>query len=128
MDRIQKRLTASEREVMDILWKSDRPLTSMGIVAAASNKTWKSTSIYILLNSLLKKELIEVAGYERTTKNYARSFKPVLSYEDYVIKLLLANATEEKRKEIILKMVKEETNLDIIQAILEEAKRKLQCK
>ena len=108
MSKTPKRLTNSEREIMQVLWKSEKPLTASGIIAASPNK-----------------DLVEVAGFEKTTKNYARTFKPTMSYEDYSIKFMLNDTDKEKRKNIILKMIKEETDLDIVREVLDAAKDKL---
>lgn len=39
----------------------------------------KASSVHLLLNSLLNKGVIEVRGFKRTAKNYARTFQPSLS-------------------------------------------------
>ena len=83
MSKTPKRLTNSEREIMQVLWKSEKPLTASGIIAASPNKEWKNSSVHLLIKSLLDKDLVEVAVFEKTTKNYARTFKPTMSYEDY---------------------------------------------
>lgn len=80
MSKTPKRLTNSEREIMQVLWKSEKPLTASGIIAASPNKEWKNSSVHLLIKSLLDKDLVEVTGFEKTTKNYARTFKPTMSY------------------------------------------------
>ena len=42
MSKTPKRLTNSEREIMQVLWKSEKPLTASGIIAASPNKEWKT--------------------------------------------------------------------------------------
>lgn len=95
MSKTPKRLTNSEREIMQVLWKSEKPLTASGIIAASPNKEWKNSSVHLLIKSLLDKDLVEVAGFEKTTKNYARTFKPTMSYEDYSIKFMLNDTDKE---------------------------------
>ncbi|WP_312906873.1 BlaI/MecI/CopY family transcriptional regulator [Tissierella praeacuta] len=82
---IVQQLTIKEIEVMEILWKEQRALTSSEIVELSRNSTWKKSSIHILLNSLLKKGAIEVEGFIRNNKAYARTFKPIISFEDYTV-------------------------------------------
>ena len=103
-----KRLTNSEKQIMEVLWKSDVPLSSHDIILSSSDKTWKNSSVHLLLNSLLDKELIEVAGFEKRTKNYARVFKPTLSYVDYILTVLIKNSDKEKRAELLSKLIKQE--------------------
>ena len=78
-----KRLTDSERQVLDLLWDSDEPLTSTEIVKLCAGRTWKPSYIHIMINSLLKKEMIKVAGFKKTTKNYARTFTPTMSRDQW---------------------------------------------
>ena len=56
------RLTKSEREIMDVLWKQGGALTSSEIIEVSTNRSWGNTSIHLLLKSLLDKSVIEVEG------------------------------------------------------------------
>lgn len=78
-------LTKSEREIMELLWKTNNSLTATEIVSLSPKKTWKTSYIHLLLNSLLKKELIKVSGIKQTTKNFARTFQAALTREEYLI-------------------------------------------
>lgn len=82
------RLTDSEREVLELLWEEGRPLTSAEIVKLSEDKTWKASYIHLMINSLLKKKVIEVAGFRQTTKNYARTFAPTMTREEFSIHTL----------------------------------------
>lgn len=121
-----KRLTNSEKQIMEVLWKSDIPLSSHDVILSSSDKTWKNSSVHLLLNSLLDKELIEVAGFEKRTKNYARVFKPTLSYVDYILTVLIKNSDKEKRAELLSKLIKQENDKEILQDIMMEIQNKLQ--
>ena len=57
------RLTKSELEIMEVLWAADEPLCRADIIARSQDKTWKDSSVHILLNSMLKKEAIQEAGF-----------------------------------------------------------------
>lgn len=78
-------LTKSEREIMELLWQVNTPLTATEIVSLSPKKTWKTSYIHLLLNSLLKKEMIKVSGIKQTTKNFARTFEAALTREEYLI-------------------------------------------
>ena len=78
-------LTKSEEEIMYLLWDLDEPLTSSEIVKKAVNKTWKKSYINLLINSLLKKDMIKVVGVKQMTKNYARTFVPTMTKDAYAI-------------------------------------------
>ena len=55
-------LTKSELEVMNVLWQANRPLSRSEILTLSTSKTWKDSSIHILLNGLLNKNAIKEAG------------------------------------------------------------------
>ena len=121
-----KRLTNSEKQIMEVLWKSDVPLSSHDIILSSSDKTWKNSSVHLLLNSLLDKELIEVAGFEKRTKNYARVFKPTLSYVDYILTVLIKNSEKKKRAELLSKLIKQENDTELLKDIMMGIQNRLQ--
>lgn len=69
-------LSKSEREIMDVLWAEGRPLSRAEILDLSTEKTWKASSIHILLNNLLDKKAIVVAGFSKTGSHYGRTFAP----------------------------------------------------
>ena len=79
------RLTKSENEIMELMWKEGHPLSRSEIIELTPDRTWKPSSIHILLNSMLEKKAIEVAGFVQSTKNYARTFTPCLSADSYTV-------------------------------------------
>ncbi len=79
------KLTKSENEIMDLMWKEGRPLSRSEIIELTPDRTWKPASIHILLNSMLEKKAIEVAGFVQSTKNYARTFVPSVTADAYAI-------------------------------------------
>ena len=76
-------LTRSEMEIMDVLWSSDRPLSRSDLLARSEEKTWKDSSVHILLNGLLLKGAIKEAGLVKRSKTYGRIFSPTLTREEY---------------------------------------------
>ena len=48
-------LTKSEMEIMDVLWGSSRPLSRSDLLEKSEEKSWKDSSVHILLNGLLQK-------------------------------------------------------------------------
>ncbi len=76
-------LTKSEMEIMDVLWGSDEPLSRSDLLSRSEEKTWKDSSVYILLNSLLEKGAITEAGLVRRRKTYGRTFAPAMTREEY---------------------------------------------
>ena len=82
------KITNSEKQILEVLWDEEQALTSSEIVNVSDDRTWKASSVHLLLNSLLNKGLVEVAGFKKTTKNYARTFKPTMTREEYSINQL----------------------------------------
>ena len=76
-------LTKSEMEIMDVLWASDVPLSRADLLERSEEKTWKDSSVHILLNGLLKKAAIKEAGFVKRSKTYGRTFVPTLTREQY---------------------------------------------
>ena len=76
-------LTKSEMEIMDVLWNAGSPLSRADLLDRGEEKTWKDSSVHILLNGLLQKKAIREAGFVRRSKTYGRTFEPNLSREEY---------------------------------------------
>lgn len=85
---MQYSVTKSELEILNVLWEAGRPLSRAEILEKSDNKTWKHNSIHILLNGLLKKELIKEAGFTRSGKVWGRLYTPAFSVEEYYMDLL----------------------------------------
>lgn len=76
-------LTKSEMEIMDVLWESAAPISRADLLARSEEKTWKDSSVHILLNGLLQKKAIQEAGVVKRSKTYGRVFSPTLTREEY---------------------------------------------
>ena len=76
-------LTKSEMEIMDVLWGENVPMSRADLLEHGEEKTWKDSSVHILLNSLLQKEAIREAGFVRRSKTYGRTFEPTMTREQY---------------------------------------------
>lgn len=76
-------LTKSEMEIMDVLWENEGPMSRADLLAHSEEKTWKDSSVHILLNGLLQKKAIREAGMVKRSKTYGRTFVPTLTREEY---------------------------------------------
>lgn len=76
-------LTKSEMEIMDVLWGADKPLSRADLLERSEEKTWKDSSVHILLNGLLLKGAIREAGLVKRSKTYGRVFSPTMTREEY---------------------------------------------
>ncbi len=76
-------LTKSEMEIMDVFWGSEKPLSRADLLSKSEEKTWKDSSVHILLNGLLQKGAIQEAGLVKRSKTYGRVFSPTMTREEY---------------------------------------------
>ena len=76
-------LTKSEMEIMDVLWETQKPLSRSDLLEHSEEKSWKDSSVHILLNGLLQKGAIREAGVVKRSKTYGRTFAPTLTREEY---------------------------------------------
>lgn len=90
----EQHLTKSELAIMEVMWEQEEALTASEIIKASGDKEWKNSSIHLMVNALLEKGFLEVAGFKKTTKNYARTFEPSMTREEYSMKQL----QQEKKK------------------------------
>lgn len=121
MKKDRKKITDSEREVLELLWNSDEPLTSTEIVRLCVGRTWKSSYIHIMINSLLKKEMIKVAGFKKTTKNYARTFEPTMTRDQWNLFQMKQEkgVTAELLKEMLEMIITEGADEEVLEELFE---------
>ena len=85
-------LTKSEMQIMDVLWESGIPLSRSDLLERSQEKSWKDSSVHILLNGLLQKEAIREAGFVKRSKTYGRTFAPTLTREEYFATTIFSHA------------------------------------
>jgi len=76
-------LTQKELEVMRVLWETQTPMTATEIVFSSKDRTWKEKSIFIILQSLTKKNAIAIDHHRATSTNIARAYRAAISVEEY---------------------------------------------
>ena len=94
-------LTKSELEIMDVLWAYERPLSRSDLLESSQEKTWKDSSVHILLNGMLQKGVIREAGFVKRSKTYGRTFEPTLTREQYYAATIL----ERKNKPSVVGLI-----------------------
>ena len=76
-------LTKSEMQIMDVLWEDGGALSRSDFLERSAEKSWKDSSVHILLNGLLQKGAIREAGFVKRSKTYGRTFLPTMTREEY---------------------------------------------
>ena len=94
-------LTKSEMQIMDVLWEADAPLSRADLLECSEEKTWKDSSVHILLNGMLQKGVIREAGFVKRGKTYGRLFLPTMSREEYFAAYLFSRRRVPNPTELI---------------------------
>ena len=117
-------LTRSEMEIMDVMWESGVPMSRADLLARSEEKTWKDSSVHILLNGLLQKGAIREAGLVKRIKTYGRVFVPTLTREEYYAGTIFCHRHKPEIIGLFAALLQRqeitESDLDAIQAMIQE--------
>lgn len=116
-------LTRSEMEIMDVLWEANTPMSRADLLAQSQAKTWKDSSVHILLNGLLQKNAIREAGFVKRSKTYGRTFVPTLTREKYFATTIFSHRCKPEIVGLFAALLQRE---DITPEQLEEINRLVQ--
>ncbi len=112
-------LTRSEMEIMDVFWEAGEPLSRADLLQRSQEKTWKDSSVHILLNGMLKKGVIREAGFVKRSKTYGRTFLPTMTREEYFAAMIFSYRHKPELAGVIRALLSRE---DITQQQKEEIK------
>jgi predicted transcriptional regulator len=73
------KITTAESQVMETLWRSDRPQTVEDVREALTDETWTDATIRTLLNRLVRKKAVVASKVGRRFL-----FRPLVARGDYV--------------------------------------------
>ena len=76
-------LNRRELDVLNILWKTQEPMTSTDIVNEQRGLT--QSTVIAVLRKLLKEELVEVAGVTHSGKVLSRTYRPTEKSQKAII-------------------------------------------
>jgi len=79
-------LTDKELELMAVLWSHGKAMTTSEIYDASPNRTWADMTIYTMLKTLIKKKAVAIHDYKPTATVHARTYKAIISPEEYAMK------------------------------------------
>ena len=94
-------LTKSEMQIMNVLWQSDRALSRADFLERSEEKSWKDSSVHILLNGLLSKGAIQEAGFVRRSKTYGRTFLPTMTREEYYAAMIFSDRYQPDMEKLV---------------------------
>lgn len=121
-------LTRSEMEIMDVLWGENAPLSRADLLARSEEKTWKDSSVHILLNGLLQKGAIREAGFVKRSKTYGRTFVPTMTREEYFASTIFSHRHKPRIVGLMQALLRREDitadELEAIAAAVEKRRQK----
>lgn len=122
-------LTKSEMQIMDVLWESDAPVSRSDLLERSEEKTWKDSSVHILLNGLLAKGAIQEAGFVKRSKTYGRTFIPALTREEYFATTIFSHTHKPHFVSLIRALLSREditaSEIEQIEELVKEKKKSL---
>ena len=122
-------LTKSELEIMDVLWDSGEPQSRADLLEHSDGKSWKDSSVHILLNGLLAKNAIREAGFVKRSKTYGRVFAPNMTREEYFAATIFSHRHQPELsglfKALLQRPEVDEQCLAELSSLVEERKRQL---
>lgn len=83
-------LSETELDIMQLLWEENNGLSRPEILSRLEGKDWNPNSIHQVLNSMMKKGVLQVDGMARCGKIYGRTYMPTMTQQEF-----LARRTQE---------------------------------
>lgn len=119
-------MTKSEKQVMDLLWSVDKPLSCSEIVELSGDKTWKDSYVHSLIKSLMKKGIVKIEAFELISRSYARKFAPKVTKEEYYLNEYLDESPENRMPALFAAFADakaDEKTMDEIEKIIKDWKK-----
>ena len=104
-------LSETELDILQILWEEKKGLSRPEILTRLEGKAWNPNSIHQVLNSMMKKGVLQVDGMARCGKVYGRTYSPTLTQQEFLVR---------RAQEIIPGLSARERTLGIVAALTEE--------
>ena len=129
----QKMLSENELAIMRVLWDAGEPLSRPEILEGLSDNDWNPNSIHMVLNNLIKKEMVVIDGIVPCGQSYGRAYSALKSQEEYAAQLALSAMPDVPPEEcvpgIITAMVKSASisaeTIDLLKQILDQRGQEL---
>lgn len=81
-------LSPNEFKILQLFWKENRPLSRPEIIELTPNRDWNPNSIHLMLNNMIEKGVIQVAGMTRCGKGYGRTYAATMTNLEYAVSIL----------------------------------------
>lgn len=107
-------LSPNEFKILQLFWKVNRPLSRPEIIELTPNRDWNPNSIHLMLNNMIEKGVIQVAGMTRCGKGYGRTYAATMTNLEYAVSIL---------QEVTPEYSADERLLGLLQLLLRETIR-----
>lgn len=85
---MKKTLTKNEEYLMNLLWSTDEALSINDFLEEFAKQGFSKPTVFKVVQSLTDCGYLDVVGFEKATKTYARTFRPAISKEEYAAVVL----------------------------------------
>ncbi|MBQ6875388.1 MAG: BlaI/MecI/CopY family transcriptional regulator [Lachnospiraceae bacterium] len=75
--------TVSELAIIKLFWEKQTSLTAAEIIENLPELNLLVNSLYVILRGMMRKGLIDMDGQVRRGKRYAKTYKAIISREDF---------------------------------------------
>ena len=116
--------TVSELAIIKLLWEKHTSLTVAEIIENLPELNLLVNSLYVILQGMMRKGLIDMDSQVRRGKRYAKTYKAIMSREDFatmqMYKLFPNVPKRDRFLGILASMVKQDGDDEETIALLEE--------
>lgn len=121
-------LTQHELELMELLWQYPDGLTHVEMIEKAETRSWKDSTAHLLINGLLRKEMIDVVGKRPSGRRHSRIFAPIVTkfqYEQQQVADRMTNFDDKQLLHLVSafvadKPISQEVRAELLQLLQEE--------
>lgn len=121
-----KKLSARQLQVMELLWNSPESMTASAIEQKAEDL--QINTVNASLRALIKKEYIKVDQIVYSGTVLTRSYKPIISHDEYIAMSCEELTNFSSSLAIVANLVEDETDeqvLDELEKIISRRKKQL---
>lgn len=82
-------INGREETLLNYLWDKQIPMTSVEMLNELVEEGWKQITLLKTIQSLTEKGYLEVVGFEKSVKTYARRFVPTISKGEFYSRMII---------------------------------------
>ena len=82
-------INGREETLLNCLWDKQIPMTSVEMLNELVEEGWKQITLLKTIQSLTEKGYLEVVGFEKSVKTYARRFVPTISKGEFYSQMII---------------------------------------